>query len=281
MLSDDLAVTSDTLEINCGIDCNHNYLVTDGPKTVVLTAHPKAGWTFVGWAGSKDCRDDGDGNIFTAQVTVGIKDLNCNVVAYDTSAIVSLTVEKQGGGIVKAEALPLSDSSGIDCMFDICSQNYPVLTDVQLTATATRGSKFSGFSTQVGSNIFTGDVAENVCFDGQINLTGNLSCIATFNSSVLVVDGSNDAVPKESNEYIPAVQSVAGLDYRIWSVRFPNETSNPFGRAEPDAADLSKYGRVIWYSSNTVYRRREIFSDTSMMVAVLCLAARSIFVIGD
>lgn len=252
--SADLDVTSDNLsEINCGVDCDQDYLVSSGSKTVLLTAQAEAGWTFVGWSGSADCRDEdeSDSNVFTARVTVGAKDVSCHVVAYETGTKRSLTVETHGGGLIKAQATPSADSSGLNCDLDVCSQNYPVLTDVQLTATETRGSTFSGFDTLVGSNTFTGNVVDNVCYDGQITMNADVVCIARFNSSVLVVDGSNSTTPKESNEYIAPIQSVGGLDVDIWSVGYPNKTSNPDGRAEPNADDLANYGRVIWYSGDT------------------------------
>jgi hypothetical protein len=244
--------------IDCGTDCEERYPVSAGEQTVVLRAAISADSVFVRWDGSYDCWDEeeADDNPLRIQLTVGATDVNCSVVSVAAGTEYALTVEKFGGGVVKAEAVSGADSSGINCLLDACSQKYAVNDKVQLTATATRGSTFAGFDTQKGSNTFTGDVFENVCYDGQVEMTENVTCIARFNSSALVIDGSNSDEPKENNSYISVLRQMEFLDYRIWSVKSPDSTSNNFDpvtlqrRAEPIASDLAPYGRVIWYTGD-------------------------------
>ena len=250
----EVTVTSNPEGISCGTSCENDYLVSEGVQRILLTAEVPEDWTFIGWAGSYDCRDEdeNDGKKYTARVDVGGKDINCSVIAYSSGTQFALSVVNSGGGgVVTAVTQSNADSSGIDCGLDTCSQLYSVNTEVQLTVIAARGSKFYGFETRIGNTTYRGTDAENVCADGQITMTEDISCLAFFTSSVLVVDGSDDLVPKESNEIMSSINYHGSVDADIWSVRSPSQTSNPGGRSEPTAEDLANYGRVIWYTNTT------------------------------
>ncbi|MEH6446770.1 MAG: hypothetical protein V7784_22980 [Oceanospirillaceae bacterium] len=253
-------ISDPTGEINCGTqtDCNEIYQVSAGEKTVVLNASITPDWVFVRWSGSKDCwnEDENDNDPLRISVTVGAKDVDCSVIAVPEGTEYALTIEKLGGGSVKAEALPITDSSGIDCPLNACSQNYPVNTQVQLTAKASKGAEFVGFeSPNVGSDNYVRE--DDDCIDGQINMIESISCIASFKSNVLVVKGSNTGEGKEQNPYIGVLNNQDLVDYDIWDVKSPNSGDNSTDpvtnsrRVEPVTEDLAKYGRVIWYTGIT------------------------------
>jgi uncharacterized repeat protein (TIGR02543 family) len=96
--------------------------------TVTLTATPSTGNTFAGWSGA--C----SGTAPTCTVTANA---NTSVTASFTGKLPKLTVTRsnQGGTVV---------GTGINCGAD-CSEEYPVGTQVTLTATASKGYVFSGW----------------------------------------------------------------------------------------------------------------------------------------
>ncbi len=76
----------------------------------------------------------------------------------------TLTISKSGSGSGTVTSSPI----GIDCGTD-CSQEYGNGLAITLTATASTGSTFAGWS---------GDAD---CADGQVTMDANKNCIATFN----------------------------------------------------------------------------------------------------
>lgn len=252
-------IVSDTFdEINCGTlnDCSEVYQVSDGEKTRTLRAQILPDYTFVRWAGLYDCydEDERDNDPLTARVKVGTKNVQCNVVAVPSDTEYALTIEKIGGGTVKAEALPVIADDGIDCLLNACSQTYPVNTQVKLTAKASRGAQFIGFqSPDVGSDNYRRE--DDDCIDGIIDMTANISCNASFKTKILVVNGDYDSSSKEQNPYISVLRNQELVDYSIWHVQNPNSgdnssTSTNVKRIEPVIEDLNKYGRVIWYTGD-------------------------------
>ncbi len=232
--------------IDCGAetDCDEFYLVSSGEQTEVLEATINPGFVFVRWAGAFDCwnEDEDDDDPLRISLTVGAKDVECRVISVLEGTEYALTVEKLGGGTVTAEAVPSADSSGIDCPQSACSQHYVVNTLVELTAMPTRGSVFAGWD------------GDPDCDDGIVSMVDNVDCIATFNSSVLVVNGDNDDTSKEQNQYISVLNQLEFIDYEIWHVKNPNSGDNSTDpatgdrRVEPVAADLAPFGRVLWYT---------------------------------
>ncbi|MFO1430342.1 MAG: M6 family metalloprotease domain-containing protein [Candidatus Competibacteraceae bacterium] len=119
-------VTSSPAGINCGTDCSEEY---DSGTTVTLTAAPASGSIFTGWSGV--CNGTG-----TCQVTMS----QSRTVTATFAIPYTLTVSKTGTG----SGTVTSNPTGISCGTD-CSEAYAGGTVVTLTATATSGSKFTGW----------------------------------------------------------------------------------------------------------------------------------------
>ena len=114
--------------VDCGGDCTENYLYS---TLVTLTATANVGSNFVGWAGA--CSG-------TAVCPVTM-DAAKAVTATFTLNRYPLSVGKEGNGSgVIASAPP-----GVDCGGD-CTESYLYGTVVTLTATATGGSSFTGWT---------------------------------------------------------------------------------------------------------------------------------------
>ena len=142
-------VTSVPAGINCGADCSETY--TDG-TVVTLTAAPQTGSTFSGWSGDADC-NDGSVTMSAAR--------NCTAT-FDLQSF-TLSVAKAGTGTGTVSSTP----GGIDCGGD-CSQSYDYGTAVTLNPVPSPDSTFVGWS------------GDGDCSDGQVTVTQNLSCTATF-----------------------------------------------------------------------------------------------------
>jgi hypothetical protein len=142
-------VTSNDGAINCGVTCLANY----APGTVVtLTATPDAGATFAGWSGG-GCSGTG-----TCVVTMNAA--QTVTAAFDAASVV-LAVAKTGAG---AGTVTSSDG-GINCG-GTCSANYAAGTQVTVSASATAGSTFAGWSgggcSGTGTCVVTMSTAQNL-----------------------------------------------------------------------------------------------------------------------
>ncbi|MDT3777453.1 hypothetical protein PJI16_07760 [Nitrospira sp. MA-1] len=122
-------VTSNPAGIACGNDCIKSY--TNG-TSVTLTAVANAGSTFGGWSGS-GCTGTGTCNV---SMTAGR-----TVTATFTTVQETLTVTKGGTG----SGTVTSNPGGIFCGND-CTEGYANGTPVTLTAVASAGSTFGGWS---------------------------------------------------------------------------------------------------------------------------------------
>ena len=148
-------VTSIPAGINCGSDCKESY---DAGTLVGLNATASFGSFFAGWSGDSDCSD--------AKLSM-TANRNCTATFTAHAANYLLTVSKVGSGTVT------STPSGINCGSD-CTQSYAFSTGVSLTANPGPGYSFSGWS------------GDSDCSDGNVSMTGNRNCTATF----LVPDAS-------------------------------------------------------------------------------------------
>ncbi len=122
-------VTSTPVGINCGATCAANF---NQNSSVTLTALATAGSTFTGWTGA--CT----GTATTCTVTLS----QAQSVSASFSIIqFGLTVTKTGAGTGTVTSTP----TGIDCGAN-CTGNFDQGSSVTLTAVATAGSNFSGWS---------------------------------------------------------------------------------------------------------------------------------------
>jgi Divergent InlB B-repeat domain len=120
------AVSSDAGGIDCGATCSAEYTPGD---VVTLTAVPSGVSTFAGWSG--DCSGTSTCVVTMTQAR--------SVTAIFSLPLRTLTVNTSGSGAVT------SDVPGIDCGAT-CSADYDDGTLVTLTAAASSGSRFTGWS---------------------------------------------------------------------------------------------------------------------------------------
>jgi uncharacterized repeat protein (TIGR02543 family) len=149
-------VTSVPAGIDCGGDCSQPY---DYNTVVTLSAAASTGSTFSGWSGA-GCSGTG-----TCQVTM---DAAKSVTASFTLSTYTLSVSKAGTGSGTVTSVP----AGIDCGGD-CSQPYDYNTVVTLSAAASTGSTFSGWSGAGCSGTGTCQVTMNAAK----SVTANFSLI--------------------------------------------------------------------------------------------------------
>ena len=122
-------VTSVPSGINCGADCSENY---SSATSVILTASASAGSNFTGWSGG-GCSGTGTCTVtMTSAQTVAA---TFNLTTYP------LNITKAGTGSGTVTSAP----TGINCGAD-CSENYSSAASVILTASASAGSNFTGWS---------------------------------------------------------------------------------------------------------------------------------------
>ncbi|HPS77964.1 MAG TPA: M6 family metalloprotease domain-containing protein, partial [Thermoanaerobaculaceae bacterium] len=121
-------VTSSPAGINCGSTCAKMFQYG---TTVTLYAAPAAGQEFVGWSGA--CSGSG-----TCAVEIAGAHMVTATFAVGTP---TLSVSRTGTGSGRVT----SDPAGIDCG-ETCAADFDHGTVVTLTASATTGSTFSGWS---------------------------------------------------------------------------------------------------------------------------------------
>jgi YVTN family beta-propeller protein len=123
-------VTSTPSGINCGVTCSVGF---PSGTSVTLTAAPAAGSVFTGWSGG-GCSGTGTCIVSLSTNTT----VNAAFAPVPTSP---LSVTKSGAGAGTVTSTP----SGINCGAT-CVANFPTGNNVTLTATASAGSQFSGWS---------------------------------------------------------------------------------------------------------------------------------------
>ncbi len=143
-------VTTNPAGVNCGSTCTASFPVG---QVVTLTATPVAGSLLTAWSGDPDCSD--------GVVTMSAA-RNCTAtftVIPPNSKI--LTISKTGSGTVTGSP------AGIDCG-GICSAFFTTGQGVTLSATASPGSMFGGWS------------GDPDCGDGLVTMSADRGCTATF-----------------------------------------------------------------------------------------------------
>ena len=142
-------VTSSPAGIDCPGDCVESY---SNGTVVDLEPTPDATSQFIGWLGDADCAD--------GAVTVTTP-LTCEAV-FEPKPL--LIVSKIGSGL----GIVTSSPGGINCGAD-CQEFYDDGTAVSLTATASSGSVFSGWSGDPGCST-------------TLTLDQDRQCVAEFNA---------------------------------------------------------------------------------------------------
>lgn len=170
------SVTSNPSGINCGSTCSSTF--SQG-TSVNLTPSPAAGSYFSGWSG--DC--SGQGNC-----TVNMNQAR-NVTASFTISDQTLNATKAGTGTGTVSSSP----SGINCGPN-CSHSYAYNTIVTLSASASTGSAFSGWS-------------------GDCTGTGN--CVLTMTSNRSAQALFNDGTPPVSIITSPAALSTQNANFVV------------------------------------------------------------------
>ncbi len=161
-------VTSLPQGINCGIDCSEAYAKG---TVVTLSATPKAGSKFTGWAGDADCSD---GVVTMNATTSCIVIFDGDPTPAPTGTFTLIVTVEAGNGTVKS--FPV----GINCA-PICSATFAAGTVVTLTATPLSGNEFIGWS------------GDPDCSDGTVTMNAPTSCRAAFrggpgDSAVLTIN---------------------------------------------------------------------------------------------
>ena len=120
-------VTSSPAGVDCGATCSASF--AEG-TSVTLTATPAGGSAFTGWSG--DCSG-------TASCTVTMTQARAVTATFVPAY--TLTITRSGSGMGTVTSSP----AGVDCG-TMCSAEYVSSTSVTLSAAASTGSRFAGWS---------------------------------------------------------------------------------------------------------------------------------------
>ena len=151
-------VTSSPAGITCPGDCSEPYSVG---TSVTLTATPDATSTFAGWTGDADCAD----GTVTMSAAVGC------TATFD--AVRTLDIIVSGSGTVTSSG----GTGSINCP-GVCSDTFTNGDVVTLTATASGGSSFGGWS---GTGCGSGNPTT-------VTMSTDRTCTATFITRTLTVN---------------------------------------------------------------------------------------------
>ncbi|KKU21993.1 MAG: hypothetical protein UX33_C0017G0009 [Candidatus Azambacteria bacterium GW2011_GWC1_46_13] len=167
-------VTSSPSGINCGADCSEVY---NYGTSVTLTASNTNGAVFLNWTGA--CT--GSGTTCTVNMDA---DKSVNAAFGQTFNTKTLTVSKSGAGSGTVTSSP----AGINCGAD-CSENYIDGTSVTLTASASAGSTFTGWSGAC-SGTGTCAVTMNSAQSATANFNANSPTTSTSPVSSVTANGA-------------------------------------------------------------------------------------------
>ncbi len=150
-------VTSSPSGINCGSACSASYA---SGASVTLTAAAASGSTFSGWSGA--CTG-------TGACTVSMTAARAVTATFNTASTFAATITRAGTGTGTVTSSP----SGLNCG-STCSANFASGASVTLTAAASSGSTFAGWSgacTGTGSCVLSMTAARNVTATFNTNTT--------------------------------------------------------------------------------------------------------------
>ena len=232
--------------INCGTTCSFNFPFN---TQVTLSAGAQTGSTFTGWSGS--------GCSGTGTCVVTMDDIK-TVTAEFTLNEYTLSVAKMGDGFGTVTSVP----SGINCGAT-CSADYDYNSQVTLTAVATPGSTFVGWSepacTGTGSCTITitGDKSVSAIFVLGTNIlavtktgTGNgivtsspggiscgVTCAANFTMNTVV---TLTAIPADGSTFNGwSGSGCSGVDVCVVTMNEAKTVTATFGTF--DVADFKVY----------------------------------------
>jgi endoglucanase len=150
-------VTSSPAGISCGTTCTANY---SNNTSVTLTAAAASGSTFAGWSGA--CTN------VSGTCTVSMTAARSVTATFNSSSTFALAITKMGTGTGTVTSSP----TGINCGAT-CTANFANATNVTLTAAASTGSTFGGWSGACTGTTLTCTVA----------MTQARNVTATFNTT--------------------------------------------------------------------------------------------------
>jgi uncharacterized repeat protein (TIGR02543 family) len=171
--------------ISCGTSCEANIPLYSPALPVTLTATADPGYKFMSWTG---CTSTTNACIVTMNAAKS--------VTATFKAVFPLTVSKTGTGTgtVKATGINCDTTPTADC-----NETYLKDTNVSLTATATTGSRFTGWS-----GACTGSTTCTVAMTDAKNVTANFDIIT--NKLTVTKVGNGNVVGS-----IPGVAGSAGI----------------------------------------------------------------------
>jgi hypothetical protein len=200
-------ITSLPTGINCGVDCEHEY--TEDTE-VTLTATASAGSKFVSWA---DCSAEPE----PGKCKVTMDEAKSVEAEFAVTTPGDLKVNKAGTGAGTVTSSP----AGINCGVT-CEAEFEVGKEVTLTATASAGSKFTGWTGcgTVESNKckVTMSTAKEVTatFD-LIQFTLTINKAGTGSGSVTCDGGACAASYPTGTKVTLAASAASGSSFAGWS----------------------------------------------------------------
>lgn len=169
-------VTSSVGGIDCGTSCTTE--LQSGTE-VVLTATPNSGESFVAWTGA--CAAAGTSTSCTVTMS-GARTVGAEFSGSSTSHVLTVSRSGSGSGSVTGD--------GIDCGAD-CTETFTEAKEVTLTANASAGSAFLGWS---GACAAAG--ASTTC---TVDVSGAVGVIARFSLSPCNTTVSGALLGKEDD----------------------------------------------------------------------------------
>lgn len=205
-------VESDVSGISCGANCDEAYVES---SSVVLTATPAGGSQVAGWTGG-GCSGTGSTCTVTMNAAKTVT-VTFNRITY------ALSVSKAGTG----DGTVSSNPTGITCGGD-CNETYDEGTSVTLTAAASAGSLFTGWS---GGGCSGASATCNVTMDGAKAVTATFTDSfvltvskagtgsGTVDSDIAGIDCGSDCTQEyvESTVVVLTATPAAGSTFAGWS----------------------------------------------------------------
>jgi|GEM_PF-1763337 len=229
------SITSSPAGISCGVDCQDQTANFGSGSSVTLTAAAAAGYRFTGWSiwhsdigytpGMGDPCTDGATTCNLSMTQDWKVRANFNLNSY------ALTVTKNGTGSGTVTSIPAGISCGADC-----TENYNAGTSVTLTAAASTGSAFAGWS------------------NGGCSGTA-ATCTVTMNAARSVIATFNLAIPAAPSALSASAQANCTSVNLSWTDNSSNETGFKIER---------KTGAGAFTQITTTAANATTYSDTGL-----------------